>query len=135
MWSQWSDLRSFKVTVPSFGVEQDQIIEASHYNYIKDLVTRIVNTYGVIWTNAPTVIKNNTIILRSQYYYDVLSQRLVDVKNQVNNYGVYTSDKNNIKLDSTNDLPESFTTQEEIVTAEGFGNYMLTVYERTDFLK
>ena len=70
---------------------------------MRDVVDRIRNTYGVVWSSPPEkVVAKTTVIYRSQYPYDNLYKKLVETKNQVNNYGTISSNCTRVKFDYYN---------------------------------
>lgn len=141
-WSDWSAVRTFKVKTASFTPNRGDIIYAGHYNNIKKVIDRVRNTYGVTWTTKPGDVARGTKILRNQYPYANLYDRIVATKKQVNNYGTFDSGHTDVRFDNTNAIKENFTQYIELVTAasnedksDASGrNYMKIVYDRCNRL-
>lgn len=142
-WSDWSDVRTIKVTTASFTPNRGDIIYATHYNNAKALIDRVRKTYNVTWNNAPAnVVAKTTKILRTQYPYINWYDRIVATKNQVNNYATFDSGQAGVKFDNSNAILTNFTAVVELVTAAsnesvttGTGrNYMKIVYDRCNRL-
>ena len=141
-WSDWSAVRTFKVKTASFTPNRGDIIYAGHYNNIKKVIDRVRNTYGVTWATKPGDVARGTKILRNQYPYANLYDRIVATKKQVNNYGTFDSGHTDVRFDNTNAIKENFTQYIELVTAasnedksDASGrNYMKIVYDRCNRL-
>ena len=145
-WSPWSDIRTFTVDFPLYEVKKDDLIMATHYNDAFDTVDNVRNTYGVSWTDKPLrVVAKSTIIKAEQYSYNTIMKKIVDTKNRVNTYANATFDtnRNNIKFDYTNELPETFNERVgEFITADknegneyNGRNYIKFIYDRCKLLK
>ena len=143
-WSPWSDIRTFTVDFPLYEVEKDDFILATHYNDAFDTVDNVRNTYGVSWIDKPLkAIAKSTIIKAEQYSYNTIMKKLVHTKNQVNNYATFDTNRDNIKFDYTNELPETFNEKVgEFITADknegneyNGRNYIKFIYDRCKLLK
>lgn len=141
-WSDWSAVRTFTVEPAVFAPNRGDIIYASHYNNSKKVIDRVRNTYGVSWGTKPSDVTRGTKILRSQYPYTDLYDRIVATKKQVNNYGTFDTGHTDVRFDSTNAIKENFAQYVELVTAasnedksDASGrNYMKIVYDRCNRL-
>lgn len=143
-WSPWSDTRTFTVYLPTYEVQQYDLIMATHYNDAFDTVDNVRNTYGVSWTDKPLrAVAKSTIIKAEQYSYNTIMKKLVHTKNQVNNYATFDTNRDNIKFDYTNELPETFNEKVgEFITADknegneyNGRNYIKFIYDRCKLLK
>ena len=143
-WSPWSDTRTFTVYFPTYEVQQYDLIMATHYNDAFDTVDNVRNTYGVSWTDKPLrAVAKSTIIKAEQYSYNTIMKKIVDTKNQVNTYATFDTNRNNIKFDYTNQLPETFNERVgEFITADknegneyNGRNYIKFIYDRCKLLK
>lgn len=143
-WSPWSDSRTFTIFFPEYEVESGDLIMATHYNEVYDAVDNIRNTYGVSWEDKPLrAIAKSTIIKAEQYSYNTIMKKLVHTKNQVNTYATFDTNRNNIKFDYTNELPETFNEKVgEFITADknegneyNGRNYIKFIYDRCKLLK
>lgn len=143
-WSPWSDIRTFTVDFPLYEVEKDDFILATHYNDAFDTVDNARNTYGVSWIDKPLkAVAKSTIIKAEQYSYNTIMKKLVHTKNQVNNYATFDTNRDNIKFDYTNELPETFNEKVgEFITADknegneyNGRNYIKFIYDRCKLLK
>lgn len=143
-WSPWSDIRTFTIDFPLYEVEKDDFILATHYNDAFDTVDNVRNTYGVSWIDKPLkAVAKSTIIKAEQYSYNTLMKKLVHTKNQVNNYATFDTNRDNIKFDYINELPETFNEKVgEFITADknegneyNGRNYIKFIYDRCKLLK
>lgn len=143
-WSPWSDIRTFTVYFPTYEVQQYDLIMATHYNDAFDTVDNVRNTYGVSWTDKPLrAVAKSTIIMAEQYSYNTIMKKLVHTKNQVNTYATFDTNRDNIKFDYTNELPETFNERVgEFITADknegneyNGRNYIKFIYDRCKLLK
>ena len=138
-WSEWSDKVTIIKVVPSYSVSQGDFIMAAHYNTVRDAVNNAKNTYAVTGSIPDKATAKTTIILQSQYTYDNIFKRIVETKNQVNNYAPVHNDLVKVKFDYQNQIITSFTTTDEYVTAakDGTGgrNYMKYLYDNVILLK
>lgn len=108
-WSSWSDIRTFKVTIPTYNVNVEDLILASHFNDARTTVNNIQNTYAVGWSNIPNpAIAGSTIITADQYSQQNLMVKLNETKNKVNNYCTFDSGRDYIKIDKNDNLPTTF---------------------------
>lgn len=148
-WSPWSDSVTIFVTIPTYSVNPQDLIMATHFNDLLDTVDRIRNTYGVPWINKQLpAVKKSTIIEAKQYSQANLLNKLVETKNVVNTYGDFDTGRKNIKFDSTDQLPTTFDeTKGEYITSDKDGtftsqgqtrtgrNYIKYAYDRCNLLK
>ena len=142
MWSAWSDVRNITITKAVFEPNVEDKILATHYNNTLALVERVKNAYGVNWTNKPEqVVKNVTVIARNQYQYNQLYTKIVETKNQINNYATRDADRDSLIVDKDNLILENFEPVQELVTAASNEdnspngrNYMKIVYDRCNRL-
>jgi len=138
-WSEWSDTVTLIKLVPQYEVNQGELILASHFNEVRDAVNNAKNTYGVLEDISPRAIRNTTIIEREQYTNANMFKRIIDTKNQVNNYGPIHRDLVRIRFDYQNQIITSFDPIIEIVTAgkdKSYGrNYMKYIYDNVILLK
>lgn len=136
-WSSWSDITNIKITSIQIPSYTNQIILASHYNYMRDTITRMINTYNISWPNDPKAASKGIIIDKDRYSYSNVLNRLTEIKNKINNYADFDNNKN--KFDNSNQLPTSFTVKEEIITdqeTESNGaNYLITILKRCNLLQ
>lgn len=143
-WSSWSNSVTISVTEPNYDVTSGDLILASHFNGTLDLIYRIASTYGVSWTTRPETARPGiTVITANDYNYNNMMCKLVETKNQVNNYGTYDTGRDNIQFDVDNNIPTTFTpVVGELVTAEANEdnspngrNYMQIIYDKSIYLK
>ena len=138
-WSDWSSTITISKSVPSYSVSQGDKILASHYNSVRNAVENAKNTYNISGTVPSKATAKTTIIKRDQYYYDNIFKRIVETKNQVNNYAAVTSGLEKVKFDYQNNIITSFATAQEYVTAAKNGtdgkNYMKYIYDNVILLK
>lgn len=141
MWSDWSAVRTIKITTPVYNVNVGDKILANHYNNAKSTINRARLSYNVTWTLPADVVALSTKILQSQYTYNLIYKAIVDIKKQVNNYATFDSSKQAVKFDVVNSLTENFTPVEELVTAQANENnspngrnYMKIIYDRLNLL-
>ena len=136
-WSSWSDTKNIKITSIQIPSYTNQIILASHYNYMRDTITRMINTYAVSWPNDPKAASKGIIIDKDRYSYSNVLNRLTEIKNKINNYADFDNIEN--KFDSNNQLPTSFTVKEEIITDQEIesngANYLITILNRCKLLQ
>lgn len=136
-WSSWSDTKNIKITSIQIPSYTNQIILASHYNYMRDTITRMINTYAVSWPNDPKAASKGIIIDKDRYSYSNVLDRLSAIKTKINNYADFDNTIN--RFDNNNQLPTSFTVKEEIITdqeTESNGaNYLITILKRCNLLQ
>ena len=136
-WSSWSDTKNIKIISIQIPSYTNQIILASHYNYMRDTITRMINTYAVSWPNDPKAASKGIIIDKDRYSYNNVLDRLSAIKTKINNYADFDNTIN--KFDNNNQLPTSFTVKEEIITdqeTESNGaNYLITILKRCNLLQ
>lgn len=142
-WSDWSDVRTIKVTPAKFEPKRGDLIMASHYNTAKTVVDRVRKSYNVAWTTQPAnVVAKTTMILRTQFPYNNLYSLIVATKNQVNNYGPFDTERVSVRFDNSNAILTNFTPSIELVTADsnesvttGTGrDYIRIIYDRCNRL-
>lgn len=136
-WSSWSDTKNIKITSIQIPSYTNQIILASHYNYMRDTITRMINTYAVSWPNDPKAASKGIIIDKDRYSYSNVLDRLSAIKTKINDYADFDNTIN--RFDNSNQLPTSFTVKEEIITdqeTESNGaNYLITILKRCNLLQ
>lgn len=101
-WSEWSAVRTFYINEKYFGRVRGDLIMASDYNSALAYLDSARKVYNVTWNNKPSDVVRGTTILRTQYPYANLYDRVVAIKNQVNNYGTF--DNTAVRFDSTNQI-------------------------------
>lgn len=143
-WTPWSDVVSLTIIEPTYSVKANDIIYVNHYTDAYDTVDRVRKTYGVVWNNQPAKpIKKSTTILASQYSQSTIMHLINETKLVVNKYADYDSNRNDIKFDKDNLLPNTFNEKrEELITAnknEGNEyngrNYIKFIYDRCLLLR
>lgn len=140
-WSNWSTAITVKNTAISIPNYEGQYILASHYNYMKTMVNRMRNTYSLNWNNAPAdAVVDNTKITYDRYSYNNVLYVLNDIKTRVNSFGTF--DNTNVKFDSGDSLPTSFTVKQEYITNQeteteplAGSNYLITILNRCNLMK
>lgn len=140
-WSDWSSSITVKKTDISIPNYEGQYILASHYNYMKTTVNRMRNTYNLSWSSAPdNAVVDSTKITYNRYSYNNVLYVLNDIKTRVNGFGTF--DNTNVKFDSSDSLPTSFTVKQEYITNQeteteplAGANYLITILNRCNLLK
>lgn len=140
-WSDWSNTITVKNTSISIPNYEGQIVQASHYNYMKSTINRMRNSYSINWDKAPAdASAKNTKVEYNRYSYNNVLYVLNDIKTKVNSFGTF--DQANVKFDNANSLPTSFTVKSEYITNQetetnplAGSNYLVTILNRCNLLK
>ena len=103
----------------------DQIIEIAHYRTVRNYSVRLYDVYFINRNNLPinNIDKKQYDIIITENYQSIYDT-ILDIKNKVNNYATFDSNRSNIKFNQTiNDLDgDNKVTKGEIITANKISN-------------
>lgn len=101
-WSDWSDEVLLRISpITDLAVSVGQIIEASHYNRVRNYSYRLWQVYPIssLPTNNIEAKAKETKILQS-HYVDIY-KTITNIQSDVNKWAVYDSDRDEIKFNQT----------------------------------
>ena len=126
IWSEWSNtITLYKSKITELNLLVDQIIEISHYKTVRNYSTRLYDVYFINRNFLPkdNIDKNQYDIIITENYQGIYDTILA-IKNKVNNYATFDSERENIKFNQNiNDLDgNNKVTKGEIITANKISN-------------
>ena len=103
----------------------DQIIEIAHYRTVRNYSVRLYDVYFKDRKNLPSynIDKNQYDLIITENYQSIYDT-ILNIKNKVNNYATFDSNRNDVKFNQTiNDLDgNNKVIKGEIITANKISN-------------